>query len=104
GGDADGFVAKISPDGTKIVYSSFIGGVGHDIAHAVAVDAAGNAYIVGEAQGTGPATAGSFGKDCGNTGVHAFLLKLSTSGTTVYGGCSGVSGSTIATAVAVDAS
>jgi uncharacterized protein (TIGR03437 family) len=103
GGDADGFITKITPDGSKILYSSTIGGSMHDIAHAVAVDPDGNAYVAGEGQIGIPSTAGSFGKDCANTGVHAFLIKIAPSGSLVYGGCIGSAGNTsAATAVAVD--
>ena len=41
----DAFVAKLSPDGSKLVYSTFLGGVGVDGANGIAVDAAGNAYV-----------------------------------------------------------
>jgi hypothetical protein len=46
GGD-DVFVAKVTPAGTELVYSGFIGGVGNDRGMAIAVDAAGNAYVAG---------------------------------------------------------
>src|SRR5580658_7849725 len=38
GGYADAFVTKISTDGTKVLYSSFLGGAGYDVANAIAVD------------------------------------------------------------------
>jgi len=43
------FVTKLKKDGTGLVYSTFLGGTGStgDSAHAIAVDAAGDAYIVG---------------------------------------------------------
>jgi hypothetical protein len=46
----DGFVAKLSPDGRTFVYSGAIGGNRQDVATAVAVDAAGNAYVVGRTE------------------------------------------------------
>jgi len=46
GGD-DVFVVKVTPAGTELVYSGFIGGVGNDRGTAIAVDAAGNAYVAG---------------------------------------------------------
>jgi uncharacterized protein (TIGR03437 family) len=103
GGYADGFIAKISPDGTKLLYSSFMGGSGYDIAHGVAVDSAGNAYIAGEGPSGWPTTAASFGSNCADSATHAFLLKVSPAGALVYGGClgSGVTYSA-ATAVTVD--
>jgi uncharacterized protein (TIGR03437 family) len=47
GAYADGFVAKISPDGKSLVYSSYLGGSGTDLAYAIAVDSNGSAYVGG---------------------------------------------------------
>src|SRR5262249_22705156 len=38
---------KISADGSKLLYSSFLGGGGRDTGYAIAVDSAGNAYVAG---------------------------------------------------------
>jgi hypothetical protein len=49
GGDYDAFVAKIDPNKTgqdQLVYSTYLGGIANDIAHGIAVDAGGNAYVV----------------------------------------------------------
>jgi hypothetical protein len=46
-GGNDAFVIKVTPAGTELVYSGFIGGVGNDRGAAIAVDAAGNAYVAG---------------------------------------------------------
>src|SRR5262249_51132339 len=46
-GSGDAFVARINPAGTTLVYSSFLGGAGTDEAAGIAIDAAGNAYVVG---------------------------------------------------------
>src|SRR5262249_21339776 len=46
-GFSDVFVAKLNPAGTALVYSTFIGGTNFDFGRAIAVDAAGNAYITG---------------------------------------------------------
>src|SRR5678816_2423729 len=47
-GDQDAFVTKLSPPGA-VVYSTYLGGPRSDIGNAIAVDAAGNAYITGRA-------------------------------------------------------
>jgi uncharacterized repeat protein (TIGR01451 family) len=47
GGD-DGFLAKLSADGTSLVFSTYVGGKGADEIHGVALDGSGNAYIVGK--------------------------------------------------------
>ena len=46
-GNTDVFVAKLNGQGSALVYSTFLGGDGFDFARGVAVDAAGNAHVVG---------------------------------------------------------
>ena len=48
GGYKDAFVAKLTPDGRNLVYSTYLGGSGEESGASVAIDAAGNAYVVGE--------------------------------------------------------
>jgi subtilase family serine protease len=43
----DAFVAKINATGTALVYSTYLFGEGHDSASKIAVDAGGNAYVIG---------------------------------------------------------
>jgi hypothetical protein len=50
-GGKDAFVAKFNPAETNndsFLYGSYLGGTGDDIAHGIAVDAVGNAYVVGQ--------------------------------------------------------
>lgn len=44
----DAFVAKLSADGSSLIYSTYIGGSGWDSAAALAVNAAGEAWIAGQ--------------------------------------------------------
>src|SRR6185369_7965611 len=69
GGTSDAFVAKLSADGTHLVYSSPLGGSttnlgllkGWDGGGSIAVDAAGNAYVAGSTQSDDfPTTTGAF--------------------------------------------
>jgi len=46
-GLTDMFVTKINPTATNIIYSTYVGGSGIDRASGIAVDADGNAYVVG---------------------------------------------------------
>ena len=52
GGDWDAFVAKINPTGSALVYSTYLGGSSFDASQGIAVDNAGNAYVVGFTQST----------------------------------------------------
>ncbi len=44
---SDGVFAKLSPDGTSLLYSTYLGGSGTDSVTAIATDASGNAYLAG---------------------------------------------------------
>jgi Beta-propeller repeat len=46
-GGLDAFVTELSSDGSHLVYSTFAGGSGADSGGGIAVDPAGNAYVVG---------------------------------------------------------
>ena len=45
--DYTAFAAKLSPDATRLVYATYLGGSANDLAMAIAVDAAGDAYVGG---------------------------------------------------------
>lgn len=45
--DQNGFVAKISPTGKALLFSTFLGGTSADEAYGVAVDPAGNIFVTG---------------------------------------------------------
>ncbi len=116
------FVAKLNPAG-MLVYSTYLGGGGENSPHAVAVDAAGNAYITGHTNSPDyPVTAGSFqttgnvSQDFKSPSTTAFVTKLNAAGnalvySTFLGGsktsCVGSSycagKSDIGNAIAVDA-
>ncbi|MFQ5741571.1 MAG: SBBP repeat-containing protein, partial [Acidobacteriota bacterium] len=44
----EGFVSKLSPDGSALIYSTYLGGSGDDFPHGIAVDAEGSAYVAGQ--------------------------------------------------------
>ncbi len=83
-GGIDAFVAKVNAAGTALDYCGYIGGSGVDVGHAVAVDGAGNAYVVGETfstEATFPVTVGPgliF-----NGGGDAFVAKVGQAPTAV---------------------
>src|ERR1035437_6731074 len=54
------FVTKLSPDGSTILYSTYLGGDGDSGASGLQVDAAGNAYVAGAAGQNYPTTPGAY--------------------------------------------
>ncbi|MCG3149727.1 MAG: hypothetical protein PCFJNLEI_03192 [Verrucomicrobiae bacterium] len=102
---ADGFVAKLNPAGSALVYSTYLGGAREDNSYAIAADIKGNAYVTGDTTSTNfPVSPGAFSSV--NTGLgDAFVTKLNSNGTaavfsTYLGGSSGLDGGY---AIAVDA-
>ncbi len=47
GGSIDGYVTKLSPDGSALSYSTFLGGIHFDSGSGIAVDRRGAAYVPG---------------------------------------------------------
>lgn len=102
-GGYDAFVMKLNTAGTGLVYSTLIGGSGADIAKAIAIDGAGNAYIAGST------TSGNFPLPQAGTsyngGQDAFIVKLNTAGSALlYGMYIGGARDDFANSVAVDTS
>jgi hypothetical protein len=61
GGFHDAFVTKLNATGSAFVYSTYLGGTDEDGCGAIAVDAAGNAYVAGSTRSSNfPTTAGAF--------------------------------------------
>jgi YD repeat-containing protein len=81
----DAFVTKFNPTGTGLVYSTCIGGTGHDQADALAIDSAGHAYIAGFTNFTNngfPITPGAYKTT--HTDPNSFhVTKLSPNGNTI---------------------
>jgi hypothetical protein len=113
------FVTKFSPDGSSLVYSTYLGGNGYDFAYAIAVDSSGDAYVTGETDSPNfPTTAGAYqticdlvpyspptppSAGCGTSNVSAFVTELNPTGTgLVYSTFLGGYAYAYATAIAVD--
>jgi hypothetical protein len=120
GGASDGFLAKLNNTGSALLYSTYLGGSGADVARAIAVDGAGIAYLTGSttSPSTGgsafPTTAGAFDATCGTEGTcnggasDAFVTRINTA----TGGAAGLlystylggNGADVGRAIDVDAS
>ena len=80
----DVFVSKVDPAGATLVYSTYLGGRGSEAGTAIAIDALGQAHVVGVTHSADfPVTAGAFqGVHAGGT-ADAFAAKLDASGSTL---------------------
>jgi hypothetical protein len=78
----DGFLLKINPSGSALVYGTYLGGSGADVANAVQVDADGQATVVGQTASSD--FVGMTAAVSGNS--DAFLLKVSSDGSRIVTG------------------
>jgi hypothetical protein len=111
----DAFVAKISADGSTLLYSTYLGGANKDFGNGIAVDNSGSAYVTGTTLSPNfPVTTNSFDTLCGADGkcgaswnpggflvTNAFVTKLNPAGSglvysTFFGYYENVSGQAIA--------
>jgi hypothetical protein len=99
-GGTNAFVTELNPEGTSLVYSTYLGGSGSDSASSIAVDGLGEAYVTGITSSTNfPVTKGAFqtvNNDASSFVPSAFVTKLDLLGATLlystYLGGSGVQG------------
>ena len=108
-GAANAFVTKLSPDGSALDYSTYLGGFNSsgffDLGSGIAVDGTGAAYVAGDAHSTNfPVTAGAF-DTTQNGSSDAFVTKLNPAGSAlVYSTFIGGTSFDSATALALDGS
>ena len=106
-GIQNAFVSKLSPNGTALVYSTYLGGNFVDGAAGIAVDSSGNAYVTGNTASTDFPTANPFEASLtsANGGGNAFVTELnSTASALVYSTYLGGSTSEQGNGIAVDSS
>ena len=102
GTNRDAFVAKFSPDGKTLLFSTFLGGTADDWARSIAIDSAGNAYVTGYTANNTFPVKNPFRTFAGGT-RDAFVVKYANDGTLVYSSLFGGSSTDEGYAVAVDA-
>jgi uncharacterized protein (TIGR03437 family) len=120
----DGFVAKINPSGSALLFSTYLGGGDDDRAFAVAVDGAGNVHVAGNTASTNfPVTTDAFQSSMHGAGVvdptnllpggysrapvgfgDAFYARFSPTGSLTYSTYLGGSDDDVATGLAIDSS
>ena len=98
----DAFVVKLDAAGTNLLYSTFIGGTQPDGGNAIAVDDAGQIYVVGTTASADFPTNGTTRAFAG--GIYdAFALKLTTGSTNlIYSAVLGGAGNDYGFGIAVD--
>jgi hypothetical protein len=89
----DAFAAKLSPDGSQVIWLTTLSGSSADSASALALGSDGSVYLTGDSQSTDfPTTQGSMQPALGNA-AQAFAAKLSPAGVVVYATFLAVTGS-----------
>ncbi len=100
-GGKDAFVAKLNPAGNGLLFSTFLGGGGTDSGNAIAVDAAGSAYVAGSTYSSNFPVLSAY-QNALRGPQNAFVSKLASSGTLVYSTYLGGNDNDSAAGIAVD--
>jgi hypothetical protein len=82
-GSDDAFVVKLDPNGSSLLYSTYLGGTGSDLGSSIAIDNIGNAYISGQTTSPFPqvnSIQASFGGNGSLNYGDAFVAKLNPQG------------------------
>ncbi len=85
-GDADAFISKFDSSGARLLFSTYLGGQGHEAGNAVAVDGAQNIYIIGDTSSTHFPLAHPLqgGKPNAAGFPRVFVTKLDAAGTRLF--------------------
>jgi len=83
GGTRDAFVAKLSPAGNSMIFSTYLGGSGVDVGYGIALDSTGAPVVAGDTNSPNlPVTSRAF--QSGLAGAqNTFIAKLSPNGNTL---------------------
>jgi hypothetical protein len=87
-GSSNGFLTKISPDGSSLLYSTYFGGNGSDLPSSVAIGPAGEMIIAGYTSSTNLPVANAYQPSVsanlgGMYGNYGFLTKFSPDGSSL---------------------
>jgi uncharacterized protein (TIGR03437 family) len=86
GGKSDAFVAKLNPQGTALLFSTYLGGTSEDAGRSLALDASGNVYVTGITNSANfpVSTPGTPFQARSKGGAYdGFVTKLNSSGTSI---------------------
>jgi hypothetical protein len=79
----DAFITKLSPAGSSVSYSTYLGGGNSDWANSIALDTSGNAYVTGGTKSSDFPTHNAYQSTYGGGDIDAFISKLGPNGTTL---------------------
>lgn len=103
GGPFDAFLAKLTPSGNNLVFSTYAGGNGDDSGQALAVDGSGNIYATGYTDSINLSLIVDAVQPNKGAGYDAYVAKLNSSGSQVlYSTFLGGNNTDVAFSVAVD--
>ena len=103
-GTQDAFVTKVNASGNALVYSTYLGGTATETGYGIAVDSAGNAYVVGQTSSSTFPKLSPIQTTLGG-GTDAFITKLNPAGNAlVYSTFLGGTGYDEAQGIALDSS
>jgi uncharacterized protein (TIGR03437 family) len=104
GYNGDAFISKIDATGKSLVYSSYLGGSGQEIAYAIALDKSNSAYITGATVSPDFPVSRGTAQTTQAGGVDAFVTKFDANGNGVYSTFLGGAGDDYGFAIAADSS
>jgi len=83
GGRADAFVTKLNSTGSRLVYSTYLGGSDFERGLGIAADAVGNAYVTGLTHSANFPVVNAIQPTLGGGQFDAFVAKLNSSGSSL---------------------
>lgn len=79
-GNLDAFLIKLDPNATSLVYGTYLGGSNSDDGDDIAIDSAGNAYIVGATASSNFPTSANIPQSSNNGATDVFIAKINAAG------------------------
>lgn len=79
-GESDVFLMKLNPDGSTILYATYLGGSQADVVESIAVDSGGNAIVAGRTFSPDFPLASAIRSELGGT-MDGFVAKINPTGT-----------------------
>ena len=79
--NGDAFVTKLNPNGTTLIYSTYLGGLNEDLATDIGVETGGNTFITGYTFSADFPTSPGANQTINKGNGDAFVTKLNPSGT-----------------------